>query len=70
MKVPASPQRTLTVCGRKTKVVEIYPNVVEIQAVKHDGNLYQHDFDGDEKIYGLPDGSLLIRGRRRLWGFR
>lgn len=68
--VPGSPVRTLSVAGRKTRVVEIYPHLEEVRAVKHDGELYKHEFSGDEKVYGLPDGSLLIRGRRRLWGYQ
>jgi hypothetical protein len=56
-------------------MVEIYDNILAIEAKKGSKSLFQnerfrHDFDlkkGKAKIYGLPDGSLLIKGNKKLW---
>lgn len=34
----------------------------------HKGNLFKHQFSHRPKVYGLPDGSILIKGDKRLWG--
>ncbi len=58
---------------RRNEPVEIYGDIVSIRAVKGKRSLYpgepfQHDFtERGTKILGLPDGSLLIKGKKRLW---
>ena len=57
------------------EVVKIYDNITAIEARKgHDsfcpGEIFRHDFKrsrGKASIYGLPDGSLLIKGKKKLW---
>lgn len=48
---------------------EIYRDIVEIRAVKPDGKRYVHKFGRGSNIFGLADGSILIRSRKgkRLW---
>lgn len=48
---------------------EIYRNIVEIRAQKADGKLYRHPFGKGSTIWGLPNGTLLIKSRKgkRLW---
>jgi hypothetical protein len=55
--------------------VRIYDNILAIEAEKGNdslwpGELFRHDFKakkGKAAIYGLPDGSILIKGNKRLW---
>lgn len=55
--------------------VEIYDDILAIEATKGKKSLwpneeFRHDFSeekGKAKIYGLSDGSLLIKGKKRLW---
>jgi hypothetical protein len=54
--------------------VEIYGCIIEIRAEKSGKSnfpkeLFKHQFKGKSKakIYGLPDGTLLIAGERPLW---
>jgi len=51
--------------------VEIYRNIIEIKAEKKDGKRYVHRFSPGSAIYGLPDGTLIIRSRhgKRLWDY-
>ena len=35
---------------------------------EHAGQLFKHRFQDRPKVYGLPDGSIIIKGSRRLWG--
>jgi hypothetical protein len=48
---------------------EIYKDIVEIKAVKPNGQRYVHKFKPGSNIYGLPNGNILIQSRkgRRLW---
>ena len=54
--------------------VEIYDKVLKIEAQKgskskYPGEKFYHNFKGKTKakIFGLADGSLLIKGAKRLW---
>ncbi|MBT9168124.1 MAG: hypothetical protein DDT19_01469 [Syntrophomonadaceae bacterium] len=57
-------------------MVKIYDNILSIEAEKGKDSLwpndkFRHDFKsskGKAKIYGLSDGSLLIKGNKKLWG--
>lgn len=62
------------------RLTKIYDNVLEITAVKRhainipgrkhikSGQVFKHSFKGNNAaIYGLPDGSLLIKGEKPLW---
>ncbi len=51
---------------------EIYGRIMAIEAQKGPGSNYpneyfRHDFKRGSKIYGLPDGSILIKGKKKLW---
>jgi hypothetical protein len=50
-------------------VTEIYRDIVEIKAIKPDGKRYVHRFGKGSNIYGMSDGTILIRSRKgkRLW---
>ena len=58
-----------------SKAVKIYDNVIEIRAQKGRGSLWPNEFfrhqfnekKGKAGVYGLPDGSLMIKGQKRLW---
>lgn len=48
----------------------IYPRLEEIRATKTGGPFagrYKHKFNSPARVYGLPDGSLKIVGKKRLW---
>lgn len=60
--------------GVPAGAVKIYDRIEQIKATKGAGSLYPgegfyHNFKGASKgkIYGLRDGSLLIKGQRPLW---
>ncbi len=54
---------------------KIYDDILEIRAKKGEeslwpGELFKHKFEprkGKASIYGMPDGSLLVKGKKRLW---
>jgi hypothetical protein len=48
---------------------EIYKDIVEIKAIKPNGQRYVHKFKPGSNIYGLPNGNILIQSRKgkRLW---
>jgi hypothetical protein len=48
---------------------EIYKDIIEIRAVKPNGQRYVHKFKPGSNIYGLPNGNILIQSRKgkRLW---
>lgn len=50
-------------------LTEVYRDIIEIRARKSDGRLYKHPFGKGAAIYGMPDGSLLVKSRKgkRLW---
>jgi hypothetical protein len=50
-------------------LTEIYHDIIEIRAKKKDGKLYRHPFGVGSGIFGLPDGSILVKSRKgkRLW---
>jgi hypothetical protein len=55
--------------------VKIYDNILAIEAKKGKDSLFpnenfRHDFSkikGKASVYGMPDGSLVIKGKKRLW---
>lgn len=48
---------------------EIYKDIIEIRAMKPNGQRYVHKFKPGSNIYGLPNGNILIQSRKgkRLW---
>ena len=51
---------------------EIYGKILAIEAQKGDkstfpGERFRHNFKPGSKIFGLPDGSILIKGKKKLW---
>jgi hypothetical protein len=50
-------------------LTEIYKDIIEIRAKKRNGKLYRHPFELGSGIYGLSDGSILVKSRKgkRLW---
>ncbi len=52
---------------------EIYDEILAIEAKKgiksnFPDDLFRHDFKKNKaKIFGLKDGSLLIKGKKKLW---
>lgn len=51
---------------------EIYGRILAIEARKgpqsnYPNENFRHDFKPGAKIFGLPDGSILIKGKKKLW---
>ncbi len=51
---------------------EIYGRIMAIEAQKgsksnYPNEYFRHDFKKGSKIYGLRDGSILIKGKKKLW---
>jgi hypothetical protein len=61
--------------GESGKMVRIYDNIIAIEARKGNDSLwtgenFRHEFKtskGKASVYGLRDGSILIKGKKRLW---
>lgn len=57
------------------KPIEIYNNILAIEAAKGDSSLwpgekFRHNFSskkGRAKVFGMPDGSIVIKGKKKLW---
>jgi hypothetical protein len=52
--------------------IRLYKNVLEIRAEKGEesnwpGELFKHKFDEGAELFGCPDGSLRIIGKKPLW---
>ncbi len=62
-----------TVMGNPPRgAVKVYDRVLAIEAKKGrrslwPNELFRHDFKAPAAIYGMPDGSLMIRGQKNLW---
>ncbi|MFH1398955.1 MAG: hypothetical protein ABIG95_02495 [Candidatus Woesearchaeota archaeon] len=56
-------------------MTKIYDNITAVEAVKGreslwPGEPFRHDFKrtkGKASVYGLADGSLIVKGKKRLW---
>jgi len=51
---------------------EIYGKIIAIEAQKGPNSTFpkenfRHEFKPGSKIFGLPDGSILIKGKKKLW---
>lgn len=66
---PAESVRTSLVHGQRATLVAVgLDSLAYRHAQSRTRALYTHDFDGDEQLWAMPDGSLVIRHpRRRLW---
>ena len=71
-----SRKRTRVNCNPRKGVIEIYGNILAIEARKGKGSLwpnerFRHGFKSKSEaaIFGLPDGSILIKSKKgkRLW---
>jgi len=52
--------------------IEIYGKIIAIEAQKGLNSTFpkenfRHEFKPGSKIFGLPDGSILIKGKKKLW---
>lgn len=54
--------------GRRSKGgTEIYPAITAIEGRKH-GRRYRHTFKAKPRALGQKDGSVVLRGQKRIWG--
>lgn len=64
----------LVLIGTRVKAIEYYDvSKARAEKVENPYRYWRHDFkSNDVKIYGLPDGSLLIKSSsgKKLWEFR
>mgnify|MGYP001450526959 CR=1 FL=1 len=58
--------------GNPAKAEPLPMAVIEIRYKRtggeHAGQLFKHNFKVRPKVFGLPDGSILIKGSKALWG--
>lgn len=58
--------------GDRVTQVEYYDvGKAKAEGLKNPNLPWRHDYkEKSAKIYGLPDGSVLIKGKKKLWGYR
>jgi hypothetical protein len=68
---PLAPERK-TLIGRKVKALEYYDAPkARAEGLENPGTPWRHDFKGGGgKVYGLANGDVLIKGKKKLWGYR
>jgi hypothetical protein len=58
--------------GERVKQVEYYDvNKAKAEGLRNPNLPWRHDYkEKSAKVFGLPDGSVLIKGKKKLWGYR